>query len=129
MSNPDKDSFILTVYFLFERTTKREDSFWHPFFEQLPTCKYPPLWEPKLLLELDDPELLISLKSSKEKIEKDWQNILKLKDLYPHYFMNVTRDDFEWAVYNVATRSFDAPPTTANVPLCDALNHKNRSKI
>lgn len=43
--------------------------------------------------------------------------------------MNVTREDFDWAVYNVSTRCFDAPPTTANVPLCDALNHKNRSKI
>lgn len=129
VSSPDRDFFILIVFFLFERTTKKEDSFWHPFFEQLPNAKYPALWDPKLLLELDDPELLISLKSSKDKVEKDWENVQKLMDLYPHYFMNVTRADFDWAVYNVSTRCFDAPPTTANVPLCDALNHKNRSKI
>ena len=79
---------------------------------------------------IDDPELRMNMKDARENVEKDFENVMKLKDLYPHLFGNFTRELFEWAVTFVSTRLFGwGLPASMLVPLADALNHQNNSQI
>lgn len=44
VANVDRDYLILLVYVLFERTTKGDGSFWHPYFEAVQPGSYTSLW-------------------------------------------------------------------------------------
>lgn len=123
VSNIDRDYFILVVFVLFERT-KGDKSFWHPYFEAVNPGSYTSLWPDNVIAMIDEPELKLNLKTNRDKIELDYENVQKLKDLYPQHFGLVTRDMFEWAIVFVTTRCFGwGLPSTMLVPLADALNH------
>ena len=49
----------------------------------------------------------MNMKDARENVEKDFENVMKLKDLYPYLFGNFTRELFEWAVTFVSTRLLD----------------------
>lgn len=68
VSNVDRDYLILLVFTLYERVTKGEDSFWHPYFDAVEPGRYASLMDQDIIDLCDEPELKLNLKLNKDKL-------------------------------------------------------------
>lgn len=108
---------------------KREDSFYFPYLDILPSLNNLSEWADHELLLLQDDKLIAKAESTKKMLKISYAKcILKLCDMYPvelpHEEFNFDNFVFSW--YTIQARAFGRRlPWTALVPFADCLNHKN----
>mmetsp|Transcript_7023 Transcript_7023/g.7975 ORF Transcript_7023/g.7975 Transcript_7023/m.7975 type:complete len:615 (+) Transcript_7023:45-1889(+) len=116
----------LMIYILWDRRVNGPNSFFHPYYEILPsTLKNMPIfWSSDELAGLDGSYLLEQIADRNEAIADDYYAICNVA---PNLGDLCTLEEFKWARMCVCSRNFglqiDGHRTSAMVPHADMLNH------
>eukprot|EP00548_Thalassiothrix_antarctica_P011491 CAMPEP_0194162152 /NCGR_PEP_ID=MMETSP0152-20130528/79333_1 /TAXON_ID=1049557 /ORGANISM="Thalassiothrix antarctica, Strain L6-D1" /LENGTH=841 /DNA_ID=CAMNT_0038872029 /DNA_START=205 /DNA_END=2729 /DNA_ORIENTATION=+ len=116
----------LMIYILWDRKVNGPNSFFHPYYEILPsTLKNMPIfWSSDELAGLDGSYLLKQIADRNKAITNDYHAICNFA---PDLGDLCTLEEFKWARMCVCSRNFglqiDGHRTSAMVPHADMLNH------
>jgi len=116
----------LMIYILWDRKVNGPNSFYHPYYEILPsTLKNMPIfWSSDELAGLDGSYLLKQIADRNKAITNDYHAICNFA---PDLGDLCTLEEFKWARMCVCSRNFglqiDGHRTSAMVPHADMLNH------
>jgi hypothetical protein len=81
----DFGQHILTLFIFYELTLGKK-SYWYPWLRCMPTVHFTCHWDPRVILESGDPDVVSEIKDYSDEVMDEWLTFRNILKMYPEIF-------------------------------------------